>query len=209
MRPLLMMIALLLVLFSAVLAWSLLLGWILTLILSFSLFEGTLLALITSGIGLFVFIQIAGALNREASEWIEPYDSPHDIPLHRFVKSSADSTWENMIRYEVANAVLYEFKRSLKPGAMNEEQLEALAIRLCDPAITILKRKTSRSGHIEVTIAQLRKELQRMDMQPYDQDILEATVDGINLALSAPPILLAIQNKMWKLPVPMAEGKAT
>lgn len=207
MRPLLMMIVLLLVLFSVILGWSLLLGWLLTLILSFSLFEGTLLASITTGIGVYVFIQGARSFSPDESDWIEPFDSPHDIPLDRFMKSSADSTWENIVRYEIANAVLYKFKHSLKAGTMNDEQLEALAIRLCDPAITILKRKTARSGHIEVTESQLRKELQRMDMQPYDQDILQTAVDGINLALSAPTVMLAVQNKMWKLPAPTAAGK--
>jgi hypothetical protein len=184
-----------------VLGWSLFLGWILTLILPFDLFEGSLLAMLASGIAAYVFFN---SPKPESVDW-EDEVSTHDIPMGRFFKSDEDKTWENWARYEVANAILYEFKQSLKTGTMNAEQTESMAIRLSDAAVAILKRKSPRTTKFEVTLAQLRSQLKRMDVQPYDEDIMQAAVEGINLALTAPPVVFAIRKKMWDQPAPLLE----
>jgi hypothetical protein len=101
-------LAVVLILIIVLMGWSLFLGWILSLIFPFDLFEGSLLAMLASGIAAYVFVN---SPKPEDDAW-ENVISTHDIPSERFFKSDEDKTWENWARYEIANAILYEFKQS-------------------------------------------------------------------------------------------------
>jgi hypothetical protein len=194
-------LTIMLIVIIVLMGWSLFLGLILSLILPFDLFEGSLLAMLASGIAAYVFIN---GPKPEDDAW-ENVVSTHDIPSARFFKSDEDKTWENWARYEIANAILYEFKQSLKPGTMTAEQLESLAIRLSGAAVAILKRKSPRATRFDVTMSQLRSQLKRMDQQPYDEDIMRVALDGINLALTAGPVEFAVRKKMWDQPAPLLD----
>lgn len=185
---------------GVVLGWSLALGALLALVLPFSLFQGTLLSMVASMMGLYIFFRMS-----ETSElgWDDSTVNFHEIPRGRFFTTEDDWSYENWIRYEVANAILYEIKYRESPGQMDDEQLQALAMRLTDPAVAVLKRKTGRSTPLHVTVAQLRNQLKRMDQQPYDDDIMHAAVDGINLVLTAGPLEYAVRKKMWDQPAPI------
>ncbi len=191
----------LIIMIGLVLVWSMFLGWVLTLILPFELFEGSLLAMFASGLGLYIF------LNGPKSEdtWEDVAHSSHDIPVDRFFTSEAERTWENWAHYEVANAIAYEFKQSLKAGMLNDTQLEELAIRLSAAGIAILKRKSPRATTLAATSSQLQAQSKRMELQPYDEDIMRAAVNGINLALTAAPVEFAVRKKVWKQPAPLLD----
>jgi hypothetical protein len=184
-----------------ILGWSVLIGWILTLILPFELFEGTLLAMAASALGAYVLSHPPG--DSSAPDWDDFPDFPDEIPIKKFIASESEKTWENWSRYEIANTVLDEFNDSLKTGTMTDAQLEALAIRMADAAVAVLKRKAPRSTMITVTVNQLRHQLQKMGLKPDDDDILNAAARGINRALLDSPIEIAVRQKSWSQPAPV------
>ena len=114
------------------------------------------------------------------------------------VKPGASITWGEQAQYEIANEILRQFNDLENTSQMNDEQLEALAIRLSEPAVDVLKRKSPRTTSFDITVTQLRNQLESMDLQSYDDDIMGAAVEGINLVANSVPAEKVIRQKLWK-----------
>ncbi|NUM43881.1 MAG: hypothetical protein HUU38_04175 [Anaerolineales bacterium] len=168
---------------AVLLGLSLLVGWLLTLILPFTLFEGTLLglvALIALGV-LAVNIFKGLPLPDLDTPYTEDLDDFKDIPEERIFKTEQDRTLENQYRYEMANRVYGEFQQNPSEfSAMNDKQQQELALRLADIALTILKQKPVTATRLNLTANALKKQMQKMNQQPYSDDILDTALSGLN-----------------------------
>ncbi|GAB4411961.1 MAG: hypothetical protein Kow00106_06460 [Anaerolineae bacterium] len=191
----------LLVVIAIILVWSLALGWLLTRVLPLDLFQGALLAMVASAISAYALFNIP---RLGESEW-DYAGTSYDIPIERFIASEADRTWANWARLEIANTILDVFRRSLEPGTLDAAELEERAVLLSGAAMAILRRKSAHSSTLEITEAQLRNQLQRMKLEPLDDAVLRAAVEGINLAVMAPPIVFAARKQVWDQPAPILD----
>lgn len=189
-------IVILLVVTAVVLAWSLVLGALLSALLPFSLFEGSLLGLFSSAVaGYFLTKMLPKSPD---FDWDELDFGARDIPEDKFFAPDESVTWGRQAQYEIANEVLRQLKMLGNTGQMSDEQIEALAIRLSEPAVEVLKRKSPRTTNFDITVTQLRKQLESMDQQPYDDDIMRAAVKGINLVANSGPGEKVIRLKLWQ-----------
>jgi hypothetical protein len=191
-------LVMLIVLLTVILGWSLVLGWILTIILPFELFEGALLVMIATGIVAYGLANISSSDDDD-----DDFSERYSIPVDRFAKSGTEGTWENYIRYEIANTVKYEFEQSGVVSEMDGVQQEALAIRMSDAAVTILKRKSTRSTKIEITKSQLRRQLEQMGFQQDDESIIGVAIESINQAIIDTPIQFIMRKKAWSQLTPI------
>ena len=119
-----------------VLAWSIGLGWLVSHLLPFSLFEGSLLVMAASVIVGYVASRV---LESVGPPWIEPDLAPEDlvdlpsysIPLTRFTASETDKTWETWFRFELANRLYDALAAAPRvSGRQDKNQRQELAIRL-------------------------------------------------------------------------------
>ncbi len=195
---------------AVVLAWALGVGWVLTLFLPFSLFEGALLGLISAGM-------VAFALHRILSSEISPFSDYEDedgelfdildgyevIPENRFYKNNAGKTWEAWVKHEIANGIYEEMQDSdVSFGSMGKRQLQELAIRLADIGVAVLKTK-AKNRTLRVTVSNLRSQMKKINQRPYDNDILELAADAINNELEYEEITDVVRGKLWKQPCDM------
>ncbi len=93
---------------ALVLVWSIGLGWLLSHLLPFSLFEGSLLAMAASVIVGYVASRILGSLELPLIEPETPLEQPVDLPSYaiphtRFYPTEPDKSWEAWFRLELAN----------------------------------------------------------------------------------------------------------
>ncbi len=189
---------------AAVLGFSLLIGWLLTLILPFTLFEGSLLALIaTIAVGVIAVNFFKGMplpdLNTDVSS--DDFDNFKEIPEERIFKAEEDRTLENQYRYEMANRVYGEFQEnSSEFTTMNDKQQQELALRLADIALTILMQKSVTATRLNLTKAALKKQMQKMNQQPYSDDILDTALSGLNdyIFENFDDLSESIQAKDWQ-----------
>jgi hypothetical protein len=185
-------------------------GWLLTLILPFTLFEGTLLGMIAS----IIIGAIWYNFFRSVPDFIPgsygfDYDEDEDeeddfdfdeIPVSRFYKTDADKTWETWFRYEIANGIYVEFQDSPKQIApLGDKQMQELAVRLADIGVSILKTKSARAKQFKISKAMLKRQMTKMGQQPYDDDILSlaATAINENLDYYYEDLINVIRNKSW------------
>ncbi len=202
----LIIIVLIVISFALVIGVALGVGWILTLILPFSLFEATLLAMIAALIIWIIWrnvLRSAATFDFYEDEEEETEPELDEIPISRFCGTDADRTWENWFRYLIANTIYEDLLDS--PGwigQMNEEYLQELSIRLTDAAIATLKRKSPRTKRLRVTKGMLKHEMTKMGQQPYDDDILDTAVSAINVELvsSQEELREVIRGKLWDEP---------
>ncbi len=170
--------------FAAVLGFSLLIGWLLTLILPFTLFEATLLTLIatiaitTLAANIFKGLSLPDLTSDSDSDDFNDYK---EIPEERIFKSAADRTLENQYRLEMANRVYEEFQGAPSQfSSMSDKQQQELALRLAEISLAILKQKPARAAQLNITKAALKKQMQKMHQQPYSDDILDTALSGLN-----------------------------
>jgi hypothetical protein len=202
-----LMIVLLIISFALVFGIALGVGWVLTRFLPFSLFEATLLGMIAVLVTWTIWRNILSSapdfgLNEDEDEE-ETEPDLDEIPLSRFCRTDADSTWENWFQYVIANTIYEDFLDS--PGRiarMNDRQLQELSIRLMDAAIAALKRKSPRTRRLRMTKGMLKHEMTEMGQQPYDDDILDTALSAINAELIASQEELreVIREKLWDEP---------
>jgi hypothetical protein len=194
------------------LGWAIGLGWVLARFLPFSLFEGTLLALIAAGIIAFFAQRLlaSGAVpppdyyydedDDEDDFWdeLEAFEDDYKIPETRFYKTKADKTWEAWLHFEIANTIYDDLQ--LAPYSitrMGEQQLQELAIRLADVGIAVVKKKPGHTKQLKVTVTALRRQMTKMDQKPYDDEILRLAVQSINEALQYEETLEVFQENLW------------
>ncbi|MCB0077954.1 MAG: hypothetical protein KDD73_11125 [Anaerolineales bacterium] len=185
------------------------LGWLLTLILPFSLFEGALLVAMA-----FVVVSVwANALIRSSfpaasdfpfddDEW-ELEDEPILGEAH-FWQRPEEKTWTNWLRMIVANTV---YKNMVSSegwiGEMAEPRQEQIAMELTDGAIQTIKSQARRGRDMRVSRTSLRNALREAGQKPYDDALLDMVVHSINGQLFAlTPLLNRIEReKSWDDPV--------
>ena len=197
--------------FAIVFGVALGVGWILTLFLPFSLFEATLLGMITTTIMWALWRNILSPIGDFGSYYDEEDDDEEpefedldEISPSRFYRTDTDRTWENWFRYVIANTIYEDILDS--PGwigQMKEGQLQEMSIRLADAAVAALKRKSPRTKRLRMTKEMLKHEMTQMGQQPYDDDILDTAVSAINdeLIASQEELREVIREKSWDDPV--------
>jgi len=200
------------VLVAIILALGIGVGWLLTLILPFTLFEGSILGVIA--------VSIAGAiawrLFRSGPSFSDDDfedddfdlgdldDLPIDI-IHpsRFVEDEEDRTWENWFQYLFANDI---YRNLMMFGEqvthMNDMQKQELAIRLSDVIVAILRAKPPSTKRIRITQEQVKRKLIKMGMRPYDDDIIELALDAVddNLDIFEEQLIQIIRTRSWDAP---------
>ncbi len=182
-------------------------GWLLTLLLPFTLFEGTVLGMLASVIVGTIGLDILRSVPTLAPPYEfseeEEYFEDRDIPSTRFYRTEEDRTWEAWLRYLMANDIYEEFQAAPKRVApLEDKQVQELAIRVADIALSIIKAKTGRTKRLTISKNRLKQEMTKMGQRPYDDSILNVAVGAINLTLDYyyDDISYVIQNKLWNKP---------
>ncbi len=204
----LIILGLVILLLALVLGIAIGLGWLLTLFLPFTLFEGTILVMAASAIIGTVGYNLVRALSDFEDEDADEEEDEYydDIPASRFFKTAKERTWETWCRYEIANDIYVEFQAAPKRiTPMGDRQLQELAIRLADTAVAILKAKSSRAKRLEITKAALERQMTKSGQRPYDDDILGLAVDAIGESVSYyyEDFIAVIQGRLWNEPTDM------
>ena len=198
-------------LLSATLALGIGVGWLLTLFLPFTLFEGSVLglvAVIVSGmLGFSLFKRLLKGPETWGDLWdddFDPDDPPFDvIPPSRFVEDDDIPTWRNWYQYLFANDIyseMMEFGDHIT--RMNDAQKQELSIRLSEVIVAILIAKPASTKRLRITKEQVRKKMIKMGMRPYDDDILDLALDAIdeNLMIFQSQIVDVIRTGSWDRP---------
>jgi hypothetical protein len=209
-------IILMLLSMAMVLGFAIGIGWLLTLLFPFSLFEASLLALIASIVvgssWYYLFGSVLGLGGEIPDEDIpEVFNDDFDqIPHQRFYKTHIEKTWEAWLRHHLANSIYFEFQESPQPIApMGRKQTQELAIRLADLSVEILKAKSVRAKRLNISAATLKKQMNKIGQRPYDDDILGLAAIAINTEVSYhyEELLRVIHTKLWKHPYDGFEAK--
>ncbi|HRW08604.1 MAG TPA: hypothetical protein P5121_26055 [Caldilineaceae bacterium] len=188
---------------------------------TFSYFEATLLATLFAFIT-FALLRILARLflpaellpDNSSTGWTSE-EGEHAanyqlIPQERFYTNPAERTWEAWFKAEVANDVYAEFQHAPQAAAnLNQSQLQELSIRLAEAGINIVKRKTGRARRLSTNLNDLRRELNRMGLRPYDDHILRLALSAINMNLNffEDPLRDVIRRQEWDQPSTMPESE--
>ncbi|MCP4540929.1 MAG: hypothetical protein GY832_27655 [Chloroflexi bacterium] len=208
----LVIIVLAILLLALILGIAIGLGWLLTLFLPFTLFEGTILVMAASTIIGSVGYNLVRDLSdfededEEEEEDDEKDEYYFDIPTSRFFKTRAEQTWETWVRHEIANDIYVEFQAAPKRIApMGDQQLQELAIRLADTAVAILKAKSSGTKHLRITKTAMERQMTKSGQRPYDDNILSLAVEAISLSLDHyyGNFIKVIRGRLWNEPTDM------
>ena len=184
---------------AVVLGWSIGIGWLLTLFLPFTWFEVSLLVMVASiaisalGVRLLMTVPAPSPL----TDTDELYEPP--ISTERFYPSSGRVTFEAWFRFEMANDIYWELTDTPSiVNSMDEQETKELAIRLTDIAANLLKNRTSNAYRIKVSKNQLMQQMKKMQLRPYDDDILQAAAEAITLRLSDDEMMAEmVREKSW------------
>ncbi|MFQ6091752.1 MAG: hypothetical protein ACE5OR_03565 [bacterium] len=181
---------------------SLSVGWILTLLLPFSLFEGTLLAMIATVSTLVIWQNMLRSAPTQVFEEESDF-GPDEIPPSMFWDRKADRTWENWFRYVLANSIYEDF--FISPHwveAMNGEQLQEMSIRLADAGVEVLKKKSPYAKRLRVSRGALRHEMGEGGQEPYDDDILAMAATSINaeVRVYGKELREVAREQLWEAP---------
>ncbi len=178
-------------------------GWLLTRLLPFTLFEGTLLGLLASVIVGAFWINVLRSVARWSQEEAEEDEEDFyydEIPPDRFFKMGFEKTWETWLHYEFANDIYVEFQDyPQRIAPTGDRQLQELAVRLAEVAVAILKTKPPRTKRLHLSPGALKQQLIKMGQRPYDDDILNLAAEVINDYMSdhQPELLWVIGQKLW------------
>jgi hypothetical protein len=187
--------------FALIITVPLGIGWILTHFLPFSLFEGSLLAMLAVIVTWRFWRSVYSASSPEFDEEVD--SEPDEIPSSRFWETSEDKTWENWYRYVLANSIYEEFLTSSQwMEVMDDRQLEEMSIRLADASVGGLRKKSARTKRLRMSKGMLKQELGKMGHQPYDDEILEAAVVAMNvdLAFLEKGLRGVMRDRLWDEP---------
>jgi hypothetical protein len=177
---------------------SLGIGWLLTLVLPFSLFEGTIVGMIASIATWAIWYNVLRDVYKFELEEQERFDVA-EIPVTRFCKTEADKTWANWFRYVLANSIYADLLASPFWGeAMDAGHLREKSIHLADAAVESLQKR-SRAKRLRVSRAQLRQQFTKANQHPYDEDILDVAATALNrdLPYLKDQLRFVIQNDEW------------
>lgn len=189
---------------AVILGWSVGVGWLLIKVTPFTLFEATLLVMIASIVIGYGAIKVltTNVTAPSSSSYFPPAleDEQAPIPTQRFYKSEAQKTNEAWFRYEMANAIYWDFDDDDDINtSMSDTEMKELAIRLSEVLAGALKsQKPKRGGRLRVTVTQLKKQMDKMGQRPYDDDIMLTAVTSINEMFDYDESLAEIaQEQTW------------
>jgi hypothetical protein len=183
-----------LVIIAILLGWSTGIGWVVIKLLPFTLFEATLLVMLSSVVAGYLIYRLMNLPN-------ELDDSPNfddfspesiifpdvNIPADRFIDPDEEETDETWFQYQIANDIYDHLQDDLAlDESMGATQAKELAIRLAEVVTAVFHSRSpkSRNKRVSITITQLKKQMNKMKLRPYDDDILETAVSAVNLRLS-------------------------
>jgi hypothetical protein len=193
---------------ALILGLSIGLGWVLTLITPFTLFEGSLLGMIAVlAVGL-IWFRLLRALppfepdreNNMLGDDEDEYDEEPEIPESRFWRKPEERTWENWFRYILANAIYEDvWGAGGWIGNLDERQQEDLSIRLATTALEALKKRAAQTRKLRLTPEMLRQQLVKEGQRPYDDDVLDLTVASVNIELIylQDDLREVARNRLW------------
>jgi hypothetical protein len=196
-------------------------GWVLRLLLPFTLFEAALLGLLFSVTGIYLLATLFRTFGVEENlsfpvmnNRLRPIPAEQKaykaLPSTRFYATPGERTWDAWLRREIANDIYMEFQDApYTTSSMNDTQVQALAIRLADIALGVLKQKTQRAKHLKFNLATLKREMQRQGQRAYDDDILRLALNGINVNIEfyEDDLLELIRTQAWQQPAAVSEDK--
>ena len=175
-------------------------GWVLTWILPFSLFEGTMLAMVAGLLTGVIWYHILRFDPSSESEEDENDLEADEIPESRFWRTNAERTWENWLRYLIANSVYEDLLDSPHwVDVMSEEQLQERSIRLADAALETLKTKAPRTTRLRVSKGRLKHEMTKTGQSPYEDGVLNVAIPAVNAVLAGMEGVLRriIKDQLW------------
>jgi len=190
-------------------------GWVLQLFLPFSLFEATLLALIAElATGFFTLYRIPLGHDVVGDEGEDKYGSPfldyddeededeYTIPAERFWAPLKHPTWEELLRYVLANSFYEDMLIDMDfTRRWDEKELGEVAIDLADVAIWGVKRLPPRKK-ISLSKSKLREGLKTkerwIEYQPFID--LFYPIVNINLNVWSEPIRDIKNERLWQDP---------
>ena len=181
-------------------------GWLLTLFLPFSLFEGALLSMIACLVTGSLWQTLMGF--RTSGEEDENEIEEDEIPGSRFWSTPAERTWENWFRYIIANSVYDDLTDSPHwEEVMGEADLQSLCIGLADAAVEILKAKSPRATRMRVSKGSLKHEMVKMGHPAYQDGLLNPAVAAVNAVLAPMEGLLReiVRDQSWDEPAGVPE----
>lgn len=195
---------------TVVLAFGLGLGWLLSRLFGFTLFEGSVLALMAGAItagGAIIFLRGPSPSGSARSSGVGSDDEDDDegfivIPPGRFTATSGRS-FQTWCEYELSNAIYLAFQHEPKQVAfMNASQQQELAIRLGQSAVAVLKGKSPRGSSLQITRAQIERQLRQTGQMPYDDALMEIAVGAVNeaVALNDHDYEHIIKMRLWNQP---------
>lgn len=182
---------------AVIFGWSIGIGWLLTLFLPFTWFEASLLVMLASiaigALGARMLLSMPPPMTDSESL----FDPP--IASDRFYSSGERVTFEAWFRFEMANDVFWELMDTPSIGnSMDERETKELAIRLTDVAVNSLKNRKSSAYRVKVSKNQLMQQMKKMQLRPYDDDMLQAAADAITLRLSHDEMMADIvRDQSW------------
>lgn len=181
--PIVVIVVLAVASLALVIGLSLGIGWVLTLFLPFSLFEGSLLGLLAASATLFIWRNILFSIPSFPLGEVEDEVEPEDLPRSLFWETEADKTWERWFRYVFASSIYENLLDSPRWGVvMDEEELQDISVDLAEAALAALKTKSPRIKRLSVNKGLLKQEMLKMG-QPMDDNILNAAVGAVNAEL--------------------------
>jgi hypothetical protein len=204
----LLLLLLALITVAIILGLSMAMGWLVTLLLPFSLFEATLLTMVAIIIAtIYWYIVLKPKMSDMSDEdFFDDDEADYDlldpaIPPTRFYKSKADQTWESWTRFTLSNSI-YEEIRSASPPvtSMGEPQQQELAVRLADAAVAYMKSRRKNAKNLTISMAALKRQLEKSGQQPYDNRIMQVAINGINYYVQDHMLdyIMIIQNNEWR-----------
>jgi hypothetical protein len=183
-----------LVIIAVILGWSTGIGWVIIKLLPFTLFEATLLVMLSSFVAAYLVYRLINLPNElDASPDFDDL-SPEsilfpdaNIPADRFIDPDEEETDETWFRYQIANAIYVHLQDELAlDESMGATQAKELAVRLTEVVTAVFHSRSpkSKNRRASLTIARLKKQMTKMKLRPYDDDILETAVSAVNQRLS-------------------------
>lgn len=178
-------------------------GWLLTLILPLSLFEGTVLILMVVSFTLYLVRSGSNPFYSDLDIDDEPtyktFDSDWLIKADRFQRGEEGNSWGNCMHYVLSNQVYIEMEKEPEVVLnMSTVQRQELAVRLAGIAVGALMYLRPKGGQYRMTISALKRELNRHGLKPYDKELLQLTMYVVNSKLQRGELLFdVVDEEMW------------
>ena len=202
------------VLVAVTLGFGIGVGWVLTLFLPFTLFEGSVLGVMAVAVAggiVWRFLRSGPGISDDDLDFLDDdfdVDESDELPFDiitpsRFVEDEEDRTWGNWFHYLFANDIYRDLMMFDEHVAhMNDMQKQELAIRLSDVIVAILRAKPPSTKRLRITQEQVKRKMTKMGLRPYDDDILDLALDAIedNLDNFQEEIISIIRTRSWDQP---------